>query len=66
MPQSQTYEALILQSHDVGEADRFLILFTRERGRLAARARAVRKPKSKMGGSLLPLKLATWVTSDRN
>lgn len=44
----------MLQAHNVGEADRFCILFTREKGRLAARARAVRKPKSHLGGSLLP------------
>ena len=55
MSYSQTLEAIVLQCYNVGEADRFVILFTRERGRLAARARAVRKLKSKMGGSLLPL-----------
>ena len=54
MPHSYTYQALVLKAYDVGEADRFLILFTRERGRLAARARAVRKMKSRLGGSLLP------------
>lgn len=54
MPHSQTYEAIILKTYDVGEADRFCILLTRERGRLAARARGVRKLKSRMGGSLLP------------
>lgn len=48
-------EAIILNTHDVGEADRFCILFTRERGKMAARARSVRKLSSKMGGSLLPL-----------
>ncbi len=48
-------EAIILNTHDVGEADRFCILFTRERGKMAARARSVRKLSSRMGGSLLPL-----------
>ncbi len=50
---SETVEAIILRSHDVGEADRFLILLTREQGRVSARARAVRKLTSRMGGSLL-------------
>jgi DNA repair protein RecO len=54
MARSHSYEAVVLRSVDVGEADRFCILFTRERGRIAARARAVRKPGSRMGGSLLP------------
>ena len=48
-------EAIILNTHDVGEADRFCILFTKERGKIAARARSVRKLGSKMGGSLLPM-----------
>ncbi|MBU1911666.1 recombination protein O N-terminal domain-containing protein, partial [Patescibacteria group bacterium] len=48
MPHSQTYNSIILKAYDVGEADRFLILFTREKGRMTARARAVRKLKSKL------------------
>lgn len=55
MAHSWTYEAIVLKAYDVGEADRFLMIFTRERGRLAVRARGVRKPRSRMGGSLLPL-----------
>ena len=39
---------------DVGEADRFCVVLTRAHGRLAARARSVRKPGSRMGGVLLP------------
>jgi len=58
MAHSKTCEAIVLQVHDVGEADRFCILLTREYGRLAARARGVRKPKSRMGGSILPLHIA--------
>lgn len=53
MPRSETLHALILQTHDVGEADRFCILLTRERGKIAARARGVRKLGSRMGGSLM-------------
>ncbi|MAE68527.1 MAG: DNA repair protein RecO [Candidatus Peribacteraceae bacterium] len=55
MGKTISLEAIILQVHDVGESDRFCILFTKERGKIAARARSVRKPSSKMGGSLLPL-----------
>lgn len=54
MPHSFSDHAIVLRVYDVGEADRYCVLLTREHGRLAARARAVRKPKSKMGGSLLP------------
>lgn len=54
MARNQTLEAIILRSIDIGEADRFCILFTRQRGRMAARARGVRKLSSRMGGSLLP------------
>jgi len=54
MAHSKTYEAIVLKAYDVGEADRFLILFTRERGKLSARARGVRKLTSRMGGHLLP------------
>ena len=56
MPQRQQYEALVLRTFDVGEADRFCILFTRERGKIAARVRSVRKLNSKMGGYLLPFR----------
>ena len=52
------YDTLVLRTIDVGEADRFCILFTRERGRLAARARGVRRPHSRMGSALLPLRHA--------
>jgi DNA repair protein RecO len=49
-------EALVLKTYDVGEADRFCVILTRERGRLAVRATGVRKPKSKLGGYLLPFR----------
>jgi hypothetical protein len=56
MMHSQSLEAIVLRTYNVGEADRFCILFTRERGRVAARAGAVRKLTSRMGGTLLPLR----------
>lgn len=56
MGNSVTLDAIVLRAYDVFEADRFCILFTRERGKIAARARSVRRLKSRMGGSLLPLR----------
>lgn len=56
MGNSVTLDAIVLRAYDVFEADRFCILFTRERGKIAARARGVRRLKSRMGGSLLPLR----------
>ncbi len=56
MPHSQSFEAIVLQTYDVGEADRFCILFTRERGRIAARASGARRLHSRLGGSLLPFR----------
>ena len=56
MSYTRPHDALVLQTHDVGEADRFCILFTKEAGRKAARAKGVRKPGSTMGGLLLPLR----------
>lgn len=50
--------SIVLHAHDIGEADRFCIALTKERGRIAARAYGVRKPKSRMGGSILPLQEA--------
>ena len=46
-------EAIILDTADVFEADRSLLLFTRELGKLRARARGVRKPTSRLTGHLL-------------
>lgn len=55
MSRTFTEEAIVLKAYDVGEADRFCLLLTLEHGKLAARARAVRKLKSRFGGSVLPL-----------
>lgn len=55
MPHSVTYDSIVLRCFDVGEADRFCILLTRERGRLAVRAPGVRRLLSRKGASLLPL-----------
>ena len=59
MTRFRTVEAIVLRTYDVGEADRYCILLTRECGRLPARANGVRKPKSRMGGCLLPFQRVT-------
>jgi recombinational DNA repair protein (RecF pathway) len=58
MPLRCTVDAVVLRTIDVGEADRFCVLFTRERGRRAARATAVRKTSCRMGGTVLPMQRA--------
>lgn len=43
MTRTRMHRAIVLKSFDVGDADRFCILFTREQGRIAARANGARK-----------------------
>lgn len=45
-------EAVVLRRLDYGEADRILTLFTRQRGKLRAIAKGVRRPSSRLGGHL--------------
>ena len=54
MPRPRTYrvEAVVLRRIDFGEADRVLVLFTRERGKLAVVAKGVRRLSSRMAGHL--------------
>lgn len=59
-----TFDAIVLRVYDVGEADRFCILFTKERGRIAARASGVRRPTSRMGASLLPFQRISLEVSE--
>jgi DNA repair protein RecO (recombination protein O) len=48
-------EAVVLRSLRYSEADRILHLYTRERGRIGAIAKGVRKTKSRFGARLEPL-----------
>src|SRR5579884_2874903 len=48
-------DAVVLRSLRYGEADRILHLYTRERGRIGAIAKGVRKTKSRVGARLEPL-----------
>jgi DNA repair protein RecO (recombination protein O) len=55
MPGSFKTEAIVLRSIRYGEADRILHLYSRERGRIGAIAKGVRRAKSRFGGRLEPL-----------
>ena len=47
-------EAIVLRSIRFGEADRILHLYSRQRGRIGAIAKGVRRPRSRFGGRLEP------------
>ena len=55
MPPTFTTEAIVLRSIRYGEADRVLHLYTRDRGRVGAIAKGVRRVKSRFGGRLEPM-----------
>ena len=55
MPGPVTTEAVVLRSIRYGEADRVLHLYTRDRGRVGAIAKGVRRVKSRFGGRLEPM-----------
>ncbi len=46
----QRNEAIVLKRRDFGEADRILTLYTRERGKVSAIAKGVRRITSRLGG----------------
>ncbi len=56
MPAPRRYatEAIVLSRFDYGEADRILTLITPGGGKLKAIAKGIRKPTSRIGGSLEP------------
>lgn len=47
-------EAIVLRTHKLGEADRIITLLTRDRGKVRAVAKGVRRTKSKFGARLEP------------
>jgi DNA repair protein RecO (recombination protein O) len=55
MPPTFKTEAVVLRSIRYREADRVLHLYSRERGRLGAIAKGVRRVKSRFGGRLEPM-----------
>jgi len=54
IPRRYTTEAIVLSRFDLGEADRVLTLITPTEGKLKAIAKGVRRPTSRLGGSLEP------------
>ncbi len=53
-PRSVRVEAVVLRHSDWGEADRLVHLYTRERGKLRAIAKGVRRMRSRKSGHLQP------------
>lgn len=51
----QKYTGIILKKHPLGEADELLTIFTREHGKIRAKAPGARKIKSRLAGSLQSL-----------
>jgi len=54
VPRRYTTDAIVLSRFDLGEADRVLTLITPAGGKLKAIAKGIRKPTSRLGGSLEP------------
>ena len=54
--EARTYHvnAVVLRHLEFGEADRILMLYTLERGKMSAIAKGVRKIKSHKAGHLMP------------
>ena len=52
-------EAVVLRHMDFGEADRLLVLYTRERGKMRSIAKGVRRMKSRKAGHLEPFTRVT-------
>ena len=48
----QKFEGIVINRRGVGDADRFLTIFTKESGKISVYARAVRSAKSKRAGQL--------------
>ena len=47
-------QAIVLRHQNFGEADRLLVIFSQEKGKLRAIAKGVRKPRSRKAGHLEP------------
>jgi DNA repair protein RecO (recombination protein O) len=51
---SYSAEAIVLRCSDFGEADRLVVLLTRDHGKVRAIAKGVRRPTSRHGGNVEP------------
>ena len=66
-PRSFRVEAIVLKHSDYGEADRFLSLYTRQRGKLRAIAKGVRKMRSHTAGHVEPFtRVSLQLAAGRN
>ena len=54
IPRRYTTEAIVLSRFDFGEADRILTLITPDWGKIKVIAKGIRRPTSRIGGSLEP------------
>ena len=54
IPRRYSTDAIVLSRFDYGEADRILTLITPDGGKLKAIAKGIRRPTSRIGGSLEP------------
>ena len=54
MAESYRDRAIVVKRHDLGEADRIIVLFTRGHGIVRAVAKGVRRTKSRFGSRLAP------------
>jgi DNA repair protein RecO (recombination protein O) len=54
VPRRYTTDAIVLSRFDYGEADRILTLLTPASGKIKAIAKGIRRPTSRIGGSLEP------------
>ncbi len=59
-------EAVVLDREDIGEADARIFLYTKEFGKIAARAKSIRKITSKLASHLQPLTLITARLVEKN
>jgi DNA repair protein RecO (recombination protein O) len=60
-------EAVVLRTYRSGEADRIVVMWTLGHGKIRAIAKGVRKPTSKIGGSLQPLaRVAVFLATGRS
>ncbi len=50
-------EAIVLRTHDLGEADRIITFFSRRHGKMRAAAKGVRRTKSRFGARLEPFSM---------
>ncbi len=64
MSSERTFEAIVLRRSDSGESDRYLVLLSREVGKIDVIARGARKARSRLSGASEPLVRAKFSVSE--